>query len=106
MDIQTSIFHANRGVEQEQMKAHLPPAESATTEKRAVLQERGVGNRSVEVMDRLTQKLVNQSENTDRVEAIKAKIAAGTFEIDPGKIADKLLWGERIAAYSENRTES
>ena len=36
----------------------------------------------------------------DRVAAIKAQIAEGTFEIDAGKIADKLLWGERIAALS------
>ena len=52
-------------------------------------------------VSRLTEKLMSEVEQPDRVAAIKAQIAEGSFEINPEKIADKLLWGERIAVMSE-----
>ena len=35
----------------------------------------------------------------DKVADIKAKIAAGTFEINNQKIADELLWSEQGAVF-------
>jgi len=40
----------------------------------------------------LVAQAMNQPEvRTDKVEAIKAQIAAGTYEIDPSKIADAII---------------
>ncbi len=49
-------------------------------------------------IERLSQKLINDSnaEQTEKIAEIKAKIAAGTFEIDTAKIADRFLEQERM----------
>jgi flagellar biosynthesis anti-sigma factor FlgM len=98
MDIQTSVFQNYTTVGQSRVDPQPQQVKSQQSEKGSPSVS---GHHATEVMDRLTQKLVEQSDNSDKVAAIKAKIAAGTFEIDAGKIADKLLWGERIAAMSD-----
>ncbi len=49
-------------------------------------------------IERLSQKLTNDSnvEQAERIAEIKAKVAAGTFEIDTTKIADRFLEQERM----------
>ncbi|MBT5635658.1 MAG: flagellar biosynthesis anti-sigma factor FlgM [Gammaproteobacteria bacterium] len=102
MDIQTSLFQASNAFSQKRVESESRSDSSTTGFSRELNQhaDKPAGMQSVAVIDRLTEKLVQQSEQPDRVAAIKAQIAEGTFEIDAGKIADKLLWGERIAALS------
>jgi anti-sigma28 factor (negative regulator of flagellin synthesis) len=38
-------------------------------------------------------------DSPDKVAEIKAKIAAGTFEVNNQKIADELLWSEQGAVF-------
>ncbi len=100
MEIQNSLFQANRGVGHAQKdQSHATGTAGDAGEVTArVQQEKLSGSHSMDVIDRLTQKLKVQSENPDKVAALKEKIASGSFEIDPAKIAEKLLWGEQVAA--------
>ncbi len=99
MDIQASLFQSHSAIGQQHNNLQSRP--DSTKPQNREGSSHIPGNHSAQVMERLTGKLIAQSENPDKVAEIKAKIAAGTFEIDPGKIADKFLWGERIAAQSE-----
>ena len=94
MDIQTAVFQNQSMLWQHHTQPQTVSPRSQSQENESSVTS---GHRSTEVMNRLTQKLAEQSENPDRVAAIKAKIANGTFQVDTGKIADQLIWGERIA---------
>lgn len=99
MDIQTSVFQNYAAAGQSRVDQQ-PPQQTKSQQS-----EKGPstvsGHHATDVMNHLTQRLVDQSDNPDKVAAIKEKIAAGTFEIDADKIADKLLWGERVAAMAD-----
>ena len=54
--------------------------------------------RSTEIFNQLQEKLVEQNEHPEKVTQIKEQIAQGIFEIDPAKIANELIWCERLLA--------
>ncbi len=100
MNIQNPQFHfsttlSRPAVESEQpLRQQSNPSEDQTTPR--VGAETPVGRHSVNVIEGLTQKLVADTHRNDRVAEIRERLAAGTFEIDAEKVADRLLWGERI----------
>jgi flagellar biosynthesis anti-sigma factor FlgM len=57
------------------------------------------GSRSEVSLQRMAGQLKAEMSSPDKVADIKAKIAAGTFEINNQKIADELLWSEQGAVF-------
>lgn len=103
MDIQTSIFPSGNTLNQKRIGGEVATHSTVTegTSEPTKPTNRQVGQQSVELIERLSRKMAQQLEQPDRVAAIKAEMANGTFKVDTGAIADQLLWGERIAALSE-----
>ncbi|HIJ21976.1 MAG: flagellar biosynthesis anti-sigma factor FlgM [Gammaproteobacteria bacterium] len=56
---------------------------------------------ATEAFNRLHQQLSTQNEHAEKVARIKQEIADGSFYIDSGKIAEELLRGEQMLAYTE-----
>ncbi len=104
MDIQNSVFQANSalGHQRIEMGANGTKDLNQSKDEEISAKSGSIGNHSLEVIDRLTNKLKSQSVvNSEKVERLKAQIAEGTFEINTQKIADSFLWGERIATLAE-----
>ena len=57
------------------------------------------GGRSEVSLQRMAGQLKAEMDSPDKVAEIKAKIAAGTFEVNNQKIADELLWSEQGAVF-------
>lgn len=101
MEIQHTYIQPNRGLtpqnvvsdsSRNNVRDDVALSQSSSTE---------VGRHSSTVIDAMVQKMKAEMDQSEKVARLKEQVASGQFEVNTTKIADQLIFGERIALMSE-----